>query len=518
MAFVSRSAIIATTRFGLFLAAPGFVALKGGRFDNMAFKPNLVSCEQSVQLMAPLAVKSHIPKERHLMYRIFRGLIRVGWICLKLVPGLLAIPFALVSSSVSRLWWNYTVWVLVSSGPTAIKFAQWVGTRPDIFPDSAIESLSRLHSVGVSSYSLSDTIADLDAIYGSENWPVWLELLDDAKLIGSGAIAHVSRGRIIEGSDSGKEVALKIVHRGVREIIEADLDIMRFVAWTVSGIPSLASLDAPGAIDEFGKFIHSQTNMLTEAENISKFSNKFQNRKHIKFPTIFLSKCRPDILVESFEEGIPLGDIIKNGSIKLKKKTCDLGISAFLKMLFVDNFVHGDLHPGNVLFQPAVAGTTIADINNSGVTDGQLLILDCGLVAQLNVRDERNFLDVMHSVVTGNSLKIGQLMIDRSRSPRENVVDSEKFCAKVAELVDKTVTGRSLIFGGIQFGAVITQLLNIARQHHVGLETSFVSVACALIVLEGVGKQLDPTRNLLWEAEPYILRQFLRRAAGMMEE
>jgi predicted unusual protein kinase regulating ubiquinone biosynthesis (AarF/ABC1/UbiB family) len=32
-----------------------------------------------------------------------------------------------------------------------------------------------------------------------------------------------------------------------------------------------------------------------------------------------------------------------------RKAIADVGISTFLKMLFVDNFVHADLHPGNIL-------------------------------------------------------------------------------------------------------------------------------------------------------------------------
>jgi tRNA A-37 threonylcarbamoyl transferase component Bud32 len=41
---------------------------------------------------------------------------------------------------------------------------------------------------------------------------------------------------------------------------------------------------------------------------------------------------------------------------------CNRGIDAVLKMLFQDNFVHGDLHPGNILVTP----------------DGQLAFIDAG--------------------------------------------------------------------------------------------------------------------------------------------
>ena len=38
-----------------------------------------------------------------------------------------------------------------------------------------------------------------------------------------------------------------------------------------------------------------------------------------------------------------------DGDLVIRKQIADIGIAAFLKMLFVDNFVHGDLHPGNIL-------------------------------------------------------------------------------------------------------------------------------------------------------------------------
>jgi aarF domain-containing kinase len=456
-----------------------------------------------VNAIKPLNLSIKSPEDRSMIYRIFRGMLRFGWILLKLVPGVFIAPWALVSARGQQVWWNYTVWVFVSSGPTAIKFAQWVGTRPDIFPDSAVRALSRLHNAGITHYSLEKTVADLDQAYGGSSWRSWLELVDDAKLIGSGAIAHVCRGRITAGPHTG---------RGVREIVEADLDIMNCFAWMASHVPQFASLDIPGAVDEFGKFIRSQTNLLTEADNINKFRGLFRDKPEIKFPQVFLDYCTRDVLVESFEPGVALGDIIRSGSIKLKKRVCDMGIQAFLKMLFVDNFVHGDLHPGNILFQSSSGATSVAELNKSGSIEGNVLLLDCGLVAQLGPRDERNFVDLMHAVITGKSFEVGRLMIERSRSPPETVYMPDEFCRKVAKLVDTTVTGKSLLFGALEFGTVISELLNIACQHRVRLETDFVSVACALIVLEGVGKQLDPRRNLLWEAEPYILRQFLRRA------
>lgn len=509
-----RGALLVTSKVTAFSVVYSSLAIDRSRHSfkcKTSGTNHRVLCE-SVAFVKPLDLSVRQVDDRGVMYRILRGILRASWIFFKLVPGLVTLPLAVFSSGVCRYWWKYVIWVLGTSGPTAIKFAQWMGTRPDLFPESAISAFSKFHRYSIPEYSAKSTRDDLNSIYG-KGWESWLELVDDGKLIGSGAIAHVSRGRIISGRYIGTEVALKIAHRGVREVVEADLDIMEFIAWMASKVSALSSLDAPGAVEEFGKFMRSQTNLLTEADNINRFTVLFRNRPEVRFPQVLTEYCTRDILVESFERGICLGDVIKDGSIKLKKKVCDIGVNAFLKMLFIDNFVHGDMHPGNVIFQPTDSNTTLQDLNTSGAKiDGKVVLIDCGLIAQLGPRDEVNFIDLMHAVVTGRSREVGRLMIERSRSPPDSVYLPEEFCEKVAKLVDTTVTGKSLLFGALEFGSVITQLLDIARQHKVRLETDFVSVAFALIVLEGVGKQLDPRRNLLWEAEPYILKQFLRRA------
>lgn len=90
----------------------------------------------------------------------------------------------------------------------------------------------------------------------------------------------------------------------------------------------------------------------------------------------------------------------------------------FAFQVFVDNFVHGDLHPGNILVQTlgkrqygdisaeAHGKTTLTDLWDTVVVSVrpdscplQLVLLDAGIVAQLSEHDLANLKAVFTAVV-----------------------------------------------------------------------------------------------------------------------
>ena len=90
-------------------------------------------------------------------------------------------------------------------------------------------------------------------------------------------------------------------------------------------------------------------------------------------------------------EGQPLSDFCnmddtKDENIKiLKLKLSDLGCRSIIKMIFFDNFVHGDLHPGNILvtFQP------------NG--EPSFVFLDCGIVFSAKTERDHEMLSEVWS-------------------------------------------------------------------------------------------------------------------------
>lgn len=209
-------------------------------------------------------------------------------------------------------------------------------------------------------------------------------------------------------------------------------------------------------------------------------------------------------------------------------------------MLVMDNFIHSDLHPGNIMvrfYKPppakipffstpwtpassesdsisSYAATTnevrerlsphrghaaawnreLAALEAEGYRP-QLVFIDTGLVTELNERNRRNFLDLFRAVAEFDGYRAGQLMIARSRAP-DTVLDGEVFALRMQRLV-LSVKRRTLSLGNMSFGDIFGDVLTMVRTHHVRMEGDFVNVILSMLLLEGIGRALDPNMDLL---------------------
>lgn len=224
-----------------------------------------------------------------------------------------------------------------------------------------------------------------------------------------------------------------------------------------------------------------------------------------------------------------------------------MGLDAFLHMLVMDNFIHSDLHPGNIIIRFLKPLTTLSLLSrfplfssahseppkpdqedgtaevrsrlmpHRGNRDAwdrelekleeegyrpQLVFIDAGLVTELNSTNRRNFLDLFRAIAEFDGYRAGKLMVERSRAP-ESVIDVEGFALKMQRLV-LTVKSRTLALGSISFGDILSEVLQMVRTHHVRMEGDFVNVVLSMLLLEGIGRALDPQMDLLKSSLPML--------------
>ncbi len=208
-------------------------------------------------------------------------------------------------------------------------------------------------------------------------------------------------------------------------------------------------------------------------------------------------------------------------------------------MLLIDNFAHADLHPGNIMVrfyqpgqvqlhslssklhfreggkaeldsskdvteevlsrlrpyrhQPDQWTAQLAQIDQEGYRP-QLIFIDTGLVTELNQTNRKNFLDLFKAIAEFDGYRAGHLMVERCRQP-DAVIDKEIFALKMQHLV-LGVKSRTFALGNIKIGDVLHQVLGMVREHHVRLEGDFVNVVISILLLEGIGRSLDPNLDL----------------------
>ena len=452
---------------------------------------------------------------------------RAGRLALIFTPTILTSPLLLLHpDSPSLVWW----WSLLRdsirrSGPCNIKFSQWIATRPDLFPLVLCQQLQDLQTNAIRcSWSLTQkTLSDM---FG----PLWRDIfaleVDPATgeplVIGSGCVAQVLKGQLLQPSEwAGAPVAVKVIHPTVAKAIEDDIRIMRWVASWVEAVPRLAGLGLSESVEEFAAFMNSQLDLRKEAASLVRFRKNFasgaetakigsgSNRESntVHFPEPLYPHVTRLVLVESFVAGELMLDLMHRLDAPARHRLATMGLDAILKMVFQDNFIHADMHMGNIICAGAVPCSAGAQ-----PTPLKMTMIDAGLVAELEPQDRRNFIDLFKAVVLNDGRKVGRLIIERSRNYGQ-CHDPEGFEVELENVV-RTVHASGLALGRIGIGALLQRVLVACYRHNVKLESKFVSVVLAIGVVEGLGRRLDPDVDILRKAAPYVLRASLANAQG----
>ncbi|KAG8758762.1 hypothetical protein FRC11_003101 [Ceratobasidium sp. 423] len=482
-------------------------------------------------------------------------------------------------------WYGLLVKAMQRAGPTFIKLSQWAGSREDLFPAILCDKLGSLHSNG-KPHGFAHTRRVIERVFGRPFDEVF-EAFEQSP-IGVGAIAQVYRAMLkgdihpfsansasdaIDHPDTPAltlipktSVAIKVLHPHVRKQISRDLAILSVFAGAVDMVPGLEWLSLPDEVRVFGEMMQQQIDLRHEANNLVQFEQNFgrdgQGGKSgrvqtaVVFPRPLVNWSTDEVLVEEYADAVPLKYFLRHGGGPFDHRIANLGLDAFLNMLLLDNFVHADLHPGNIMikfYKPstrdmfcnffssvfnssgpplnkyahAESDIIIAHLRqlaqspdewrqalNELEEDGyqpELVFLDAGLVTVLSERNRSNFLDLFRAIAEFDGYRTGQLMVERCRTPHL-AVDPDVFALKMQHLV-LGVKRKTFSLGKIKIADVLYEVLRAVRTHHVRMEADFVNTVISLLLLEGIGRQLDPEMDLLKSSLP-ILRQLGRQTAA----
>uniref|UniRef100_A0A1I8AE78 Protein kinase domain-containing protein n=1 Tax=Steinernema glaseri TaxID=37863 RepID=A0A1I8AE78_9BILA len=203
----------------------------------------------------------------------------------------------------------------------------------------------------------------------------------DREPIASASIAQVHFAEL----HNGREVAVKVLRPGMREVIHKDLRLMRVLAAFMERLgPDARRLKPREVVAEFDKYLNDELDLIREASNCSQLRRNFtkdvERTQLLIVPEVHWDYCASTVFTMDRMKGIPVNQIdrLRAANVDLKD-LARKGVEIFFTQVFTDGFFHADMHPGNIY------------VSDAPETLGRYIALDFGIVGSLSEFD-KNYL------------------------------------------------------------------------------------------------------------------------------
>ncbi|RNC60759.1 ubiquinone biosynthesis protein [Trypanosoma cruzi] len=157
-------------------------------------------------------------------------------------------------------------------------------------------------------------------------------------------------------------------------------------------------------------------------------------------------------------------------------------------MLLHDNFVHGDMHPGNIL------------VDISDPHDPRVSLIDVGLCQHITPEEAVVTHDLMESFVRWKADFCCSSLLRMSKT--QKFVNKKKFEKEVEWLFEHWRPKKSSDFA---VSNILQSIFECIRENRVQMDPPFVSLLFSVLVLESFIMNLNPEFNMVRHAAPWLV-------------
>jgi ubiquinone biosynthesis protein len=380
--------------------------------------------------------------------------------------------------------WRRVAQLLELLGPAFVKAGQVVATRRDLLPPVACDQLSTLQESS-SPMSPAQARRALEAAYGL-NVAQFFEHVDYAA-VASGSVACVYRAQLATGG----EVALKLRRPGIETSMALDLRLIQAGARLMAGLPPLRGIPVTAVVEHACAAVFGQLDFEREAESLRLLRANLSAVPRVWVPKVRDDLSRQTCIAMEFIDGLEL-DVAQRCSPATRRKFAAAGLTAIYHMLFVDGFVHCDMHPGNLYFTET----------------GHVVVLDAGFSVQLTDRLRQLFADFFLNMALSQGVRCAEIVIESAEEVGAGA-DIDGFTVRMADLVERNYRVPAKDFSLMSFA---TEMFDLQRKHGVHAAPELIFPLLSLLVIEGTIRDLDPEVDFQEVARPMLMQgKFGRR-------
>ncbi|MCA3240661.1 MAG: ubiquinone biosynthesis regulatory protein kinase UbiB [Rubrivivax sp.] len=369
-------------------------------------------------------------------------------------------------------------------GPIFVKFGQVLSTRRDLIPLDVADELARLQD-RVPPFPATQSRALVEKAFGRPIDAVFARF--DAEPVASASIAQVHFAELKDG----REVAVKVLRPGMRDVIEQDLALLHTIAaWVERLSADGRRLKPREVVAEFDGYLHDELDLVREAANGTHLRRNMDGLGLVLIPEMVWELCTESVIVMQRMRGVPIGQTerLREAGVDFKKLSRD-GVTIFFTQVFRDGFFHADMHPGNIM------------VSLEPATFGRYIALDFGIIGTLTETDKEYLAYNFIAFFRRDYKRVAELHIESGWvPPGTRVGDLEGAIRAVCEpQFDRPLKDISL-------GQVLLRLFQTSRRFNVEIQPQLVLLQKTLLNIEGLGRQLDPDLDLWTTAKPFLER------------
>ena len=380
---------------------------------------------------------------------------------------------------------------LTALGPSYIKLGQFLATRDDVVGREIAQDLAKLQDK-LPPFSMNEARL---AVKESLGQPVDELFEEFGEPVAAASIAQVHKATVKDKDGSLRPVAVKILRPHVESRFRKDLSSYYFAARMIERLhPPTRRLRPYAVVDTLAKSVAIEMDLRMEAAAISEMAENTADDEDFRVPTVDWTRSARRVLTLEWIDGIPMSD---HEALKAKghdlKRLGRVLIQSFLRHAMRDGFFHADMHPGNLFVDDT----------------GRIVAVDFGIMGRLGPRERRFLAEILHGFITRNYQRVSEVHFEAGYVPRNQSVElfAQALRAIGEPLMDRTADE-------ISMSHLLGQLLQYTDVFNMQTQPQLLMLQKTMVVVEGVGRSLDPQLNMWTTAEP-VVSNWIERNLGV---